>query len=294
MKFCKKSPPFILGALLLAFLMLHACSKLDDTGQEAPVSSPKSLTMTEDHALSLSYDMVTSTYIVAAKPEDQEQLTETEKMLRIPKVVGCSVTQYIKDNGLVDADIEMVNFEGMPNYPKRTIGQTSYPDKFMTKRIEVRDGISTFYNAEGKVITSNVQSDAETAYFQKVASELSENTRVSVEEFEYILEAFRQEGFDVEDTSHDPNVAVMTQHFDDGGYTELYIDKVLNHIDSRVNYNAAGEVETISDFIFEDDGVEKTLIGHRFVTFYDSPFSDVKMSIRKVSEIKNFNLQKHL
>jgi hypothetical protein len=188
----------------------------------------------------------------------------------------------------------MVDFEEMPNYPKRTLGQTSYPDKFMTKKIEIRDGISTFYNADGEVITSDVQSDTETVYFQKVASELSENSRVSVEKFEYILEAFRHEGFDVEDSSHDPNVAVMTQHFGDGGYTKLYIDKVLNHIDTRVNYNTAGEVETISDFIFEDNGVDKTLIGHRFITFYDSPFSNVKMSIRKVSEIKNFNLQKNL
>jgi len=70
MEFCKKSPPFILGALLLASLMLHSCRKLDDTGQETPVSTPKGLTMTEDHALSLSYDMVASTFIVAANPED--------------------------------------------------------------------------------------------------------------------------------------------------------------------------------------------------------------------------------
>ena len=281
---------------LLAFWVAYSCAKDEiDIQQVDEQFSFSALTMTDEVALSVSYDMMTFTIALPVDPGDSENITQAEQILGTPIVRGCKVKQMVKKDGTIDADIEMVKFEGMPEYPKNMVGKMDFPEGFKTQRIEVRDGVSTHFNSANEVIATNVQSDANIAYYQKVADELAENVRLSVEEFGYVLEGFKEAGFEIKDNALDPNFAEMTHTFPDGGSTTLFIDKELNQIDSRVNFDAAGEVETISDFLYKDEGNgEKSLVGHRFVTYYQSPFSDVKMSIRKVSKIENFNIQKNL
>lgn len=269
-------------------ILLGSCSENDPAIQvEYPVLT--SLQMTEDVAMAISYEMRTSTFLTTLKSQDKENMTRAEKALSIPKPVGLRVTQMIKKDGKIDADIEMVQFDDLPVFPKNMIGNISIPSKFDTKIIEIRDGASTHYNEDREVITNKVQSESETRFLEQVMADVRESTPIPDDQMDMVIEAFRESGFDIEQSQTNPDILRLIVMNVDGSRVEVLLDTNLQLIRGRNNYSSEGELETSSHFMF--DQLTRKIKGHWFSTYYTSPFTGNQMMLNKVSKIDNLIIQ---
>lgn len=271
--------------------LLMSCT--NDDVSENFVSDSK---MADDVAISMSYDMVSATYTTPKNAEDVASVTAAEETLATPFFSGCHVETKIFFDGTTESVIEMTSPEENPDYSPNTIGgNMSLPERYQTKKIVIEDGSSTHYNAEDEVISVNEQSTENAAFFESLVADMTENQQFSGEVFDAILESFRQAGYSVVDDTSEPEQAEMELVRSDGGSTILIVDKQRQHVSSRIQLNANGEVESSSDWLFTDvDETKSHPLYHRFLTYYKSPFSDVPMTIRKMSKFENFNLVKNL
>ena len=82
---------------LLAFWVAYSCAKDEiDIQQVDEQFSFSALTMTDEVALSVSYDMMTFTIALPVDPGDSENITQAEQILGTPIVRGCKVKQMVK------------------------------------------------------------------------------------------------------------------------------------------------------------------------------------------------------
>ena len=266
-------------------LLISSCVKDGPPLPKGETPAISSLKMTDDVAMSISYEMSTSTFLTTLNVEDKSEMTRAEAALSIPKPMGCRVTQMVKKNGQIDADIEMVQFENLPVFPKKMIGNLVLPKKFDTKRIKTRDGLSTHYNEDGEVITSEIQSESDRQFIEQIMTDIKESIPVSTEQMDIVIQAFKDSGFDIEQSGINPYIQRMVVEDNDGSRIEVFMDTNLQLIRGRNNYSPDGKLETSSFFIFDNTTGEMT--GHWFSVYYISPFSGNEMVLNKVSKINN-------
>lgn len=277
---------------LLCLMAVCACQD-DDMGGEHIDDSP----LGEDVALALSYDAIVSTFLLPDNPDDAPKLSPGERALATPVFEGRRVQQFINKDGSIDGEIIRMDFEGMPDYPEGRIGGPALPERYRPERIVINQGVSTLYGADGEVLGNSFQQPETAMYFQQIAEDLSERVPLTEEEFGYVLQGFEQAGFELAGNSQDDNIAELAHEFEDGRRTVLYIDKAQQHIRARAHFDAEGQLETLSDYVFEPSpspGEPAVLTAHRFVTFYDAPESGVRMGIWKAAQFRNFKLEKTL
>ncbi len=285
----------ILGGTLLLF---SSCRKEDEVNVVSAEKPYSSLTLNEDAAVRLSYDMVTATFMLPENPADTSNLTLEEKVLATPVYSGEQVNQLIYKNGTIDADIQMMEDEALPEYPVNTIGGErafSMPEEEKIHRIEVRGGTAHCYNSSGEVVGIGQSNSGNVVYLQTAVQYLADDGLLSDQSFDLVLQGLKQAGFTIEDDEQHAHIAKWTHNRADGGKRILYIDKQLQKITMRLNVSATGAVETISQYAFKASADGKMLPAvHRFITYFDSPFSETRMTIRKVSSFKNFEIEKNL
>jgi len=284
--------------ILSLFVLLQFSCKKDKLLDPEPIEHhvPAELEITNAVALSMEYEIITASYVTPVNPADKENITEAEEFLGRPEFEGRKVMQLVNKDGTIDANIDVMNLEGMPDYPKNRIGGAMVPSDQQTKRIEVRGGQYTHYNEAGDVLSTHYQDQASTAFYTRILEDFKEKVMLAEDEMDLLLYAFEDMGFVVSQNSSDPTLEELVYTFPDGSMTKLYIDKTLQEIVARRQYDENGSLEFASDFIHKtiDSEEEPELVFHRIATFYDSPFSGVKMAIMRVSEIRNLNIQTHL
>lgn len=284
--------------ILCGVIVLFSSCREDEPIDASPTEdSFSALVMTEDVAVKTRYDMITATFVLPKNPADTANLTIEEKALATPVYRGKCINQIVYKNGTVDADIEKGLEESLPDYPVNAIGgNRAFPmaEEEELHRMEVRGGTVTCYNAAGEILGSGLSNSGDAAYLQTAVQHLGEGGVLAGEQFESVLEGLRQAGFDITDDPQHANLAKWTYQRADGGKRILYIDKALQKITTRLNVSAAGETETVSQYLFEETDNGVVPAAHRFVTYFDSPFSDTRMTIRKVSKFKNFEIEKNL
>jgi hypothetical protein len=278
----------------LIVFQLFSCKKDELTDPEPlEINNISDIGRRDSIPLLMEYDIVTASYVTPANPSDWDLLTDAEKVLGTPKYEGRHVVQMVNDSGLIDADIEMMDFEGMPDYPKEALLGDEIPSAFETDRIEVRAGQYQLYNSSGDKVSTQYQSQEDIAFFKNILSDFREKVMLSNQEMDYMITALEEIGFEAQTSALDSQVEVLEYSFADGRATKLYFDKRLQEIVAREQYDAEGELRFVSGFIHEPSpsGEAPKLVSHHYITFFESPFSGVKMAIKKTSYIKNFDIQ---
>ena len=286
-----------LGMIFVLAFFIGSCNKGVDSpaGNEQNEHSFSSLTVNDETALAISYEMETSTFLTPLHPDDRDLLTDAEKALSIPKPIGYKVVQMVKSNGLIDADVIVSEFDEMPKFPPNMIGHQVYPESFKANRIEIRDGVKTFYNSNGEVITTDSHSDEDVTFYLKAIENIGEDFILSNENMALLIEGYRNAGFDTRESDQFPDIEILRAEFDDGTSSEVLLDKRLQLIRGQINYDSDNKVTTSSILAYQENANgQKELIGHRFATHYTSPFTGVEMVINKISKIRNFTIQKNL
>ena len=243
-------------------------------------------------SIGMSYEVTTVTYSSAADPDEQQLLTPSEQTLSYPTFVKCAVDVCIASDGQLMADIQMLRVADAPDYPTGTIGIQSIPKDLQVDKIEIRNGLATHYDAKGQVLQVAGADESSISFYQSIINDLSEIEPLTAEQMVAIMDGFREANFDVEPV--DERYEVLTQPFSDGSYAKVVLDKSLYVISGQANYNSSGELETKSNFTFTGEPGNVTVTGHRFVTYFESPFSHKKMAITRKSKIENFMLTKNL
>ncbi|RMF28371.1 MAG: hypothetical protein D6765_06085 [Bacteroidetes bacterium] len=283
-----------LHVLLLATLGLFLLSCGKDDPAPFPTDDPTGLEMHDSAALFMSFDLLTSRQVVPKNPADTVAITEGEKILSLPKFKGCHVDVLLGQDGSYSADVEMVDFPEFPDYPPNTIGIDRFPEHLQTKRIEIRDAVVTYYGNDGQVLMTEFEDPDILLLIQNLVQGMTRKNLPPLppEGMDLLLQAFHESGFEITPTELDHLVA-LTHRYDDGSKSVLIIDKQLQLITGQANYDPAGNLSTKSDFHFQPDPQtgQPVLTGHRFVTYYDSPFSNVKMAVVQRSAVRNFVLQ---
>lgn len=292
----RNTNPIKLHYLVYCLVVFQLCScKKDELTDPQPleINNISDIGMRDSVPLLMEYDIITASYVTPADPSEWDRLTDAEKVLGTPKYEGRHVIQMVDNNGLIDADIDMMNFEGMPDYPKKALLGDEIPSAFETDRIEVRAGQYQFYNSTGDKVSTQYQSPEDIAFFNNILSDFREKVMLSNQEMDYMITALEEIGFKAQTSALDEQVEVLEYSYADGRATKLYFDKQLQEIVAREQYDAEGELRFVSGFIHEpaSSGEPPKLVSHHYITFFDSPFSGVKMAIKKTSSIKNFDIQ---
>ncbi len=273
-------------AFLALITCVLACSK-DDAGPFPSVNQ-----VTQGCPISMSYEITTAAFTRAANLNEQTELTTAEQILSYPTFSKCSVDMCIAENGEMSADIQMLESENTPNYPVGTVGLQSIPEEFQVDRIEINGGTTIYYNDQGEAINTEVIDDASSVeFYAKIIEEMADVVPLTEEQMSWVIEGFIGAGFDM--TPINENLEMLTQPHPDGSYSKVVLDKNLQVIRGQANYDSSGKLLTKSNFSFTGEPGSPIVTGHRFVTYFISPYSQKRMAITRKSKIENFSLTKN-
>ncbi|MCB9290273.1 MAG: hypothetical protein H6560_23390 [Lewinellaceae bacterium] len=280
-----------LGAawLWIALLCLAACSKdrngISEVEKQGPIAQ-------NDCRIALSYEITTYTYARAFHPGEQEELTQGEQTLRLPRSEGCTVEACILEDGQLIAEAHALQPENASEYPAGAIGPITFPEQYSMDKMVFSNGTISSYNADGEVLAQSFSDGTSLALYQNIIEGMGEQaTVITAEQMSGLLEGFADAGFEVRPTENE-SIALLRHTYEDGSFSELIIDKELQLVRGQANFDADGTLQTKSYFSFSGEAGAPAITGHTFVTYMDSPFSGKKMAIIKRSVISNFNLEK--
>ena len=284
-------------SMLLVILIVLSISCSKDDEQESTESTPNNTTQLLDNAkLSMSFDLTTYTYARAVDPDAQGALTDGERSLSIVNGVGCKGLVEVSEDGEIAAEITMTNPIAIPNYPPRTVGVHSVPEKFMMDKMIFRDGKITTYNTAGEILADQSIAASSLSFYEDLIERITEQApyahlgNLTEDHKEHIISGMIEGGFDIRNTILD-NIKILKHSYADGSYSEVILDTDLFVVKGQANFDSNGEIQTKSYFSFEGSPSQPVLKEHFFVTYMDAPISGIKMSIVKHSIFENFTFQ---
>ncbi len=198
----------------------------------------------------------------------------------------------IKKDGEVEALINFIPYDGLPEYPENRLAGQQVEASHRVSSVEVRN-YGVFYNDEnGERITADNEQPDDLVFYQQLVEEMGGEYRLTDQELNTMIKGFELAGFESRPSPNDSRYHELLHRFSDGSATKILLDKQLQRLVSRQQYAEDGRLASTADLRYEIVGGDIILTGHRFVAFYDSPFTGVRMAIKRVSEIENFNLRK--
>jgi hypothetical protein len=244
----------------------------------------------ENDQLAICYDIITSQHVEARYLSDTANLSFTDKVFRAPEFSGAHVEMIVRENGEIDANIQMKQFEEMPIYPENRLNNNSLPEDKAIDRIELRGSEVDCYNSNGEVIGSGSM-DPITLGIIESTENLQEALSYSEAEQEMIVQAFEDAGMNMQSTELD-GVYLYEQLFDNGESMKLLFDMERGLQLAQASYKSNGELDSKSNMYYDqtDDG-KQIVTGHRFVTYLESPSSGTELAITRRSKIFNFQMQ---
>jgi len=279
--------------VLLFFFMLSFVSCKNDIDLNNNLVGDQmilALPIQEDDQLAICYDIITSQYVEARNPSDTGNLSFTDKVFRTPEFSGAHVEMIVRENGEIDANIQMEQFAEMPSYPENRLNNNSLPADKAIDRIELRGSGVDCYNSNGEVIGSGSM-DPITLGIIESTENLQDALSFSESEQEMIAQAFEDAGMNMQSTEVE-GVYLYEQLLDNGESVKLLFDMERGLQLGQASYKSNGELDSKSNMYYDqtDDG-KQIVTGHRFVTYMESPSSGVELAIIRRSKIFNFQMQ---
>lgn len=255
-------------------------------GQQLTLALP----IEENDQMVICYDIITSQHVDARSPSDTGNLSFTDKVFRAPEFSGAHVEMIVRENGEIDANIQMEQFSEMPVYPENRLNNNSLPAEKAIDRIELRGTGVDCYNSNGEVIGSGSM-DPITLGIIESTDNLQEALSFSQAEQDMIAQSFEDAGMSMQPTELD-GVYLYEQLLDNGESVKLLFDMERGLQLAQASYKPNGELDSKSNMHYDqtDDG-KQIVTGHRFVTYMESPSSGTELAIIRRSKIFNFQMQ---
>ncbi len=276
--------------LLLLTLFTLACIQDDFSGDGGGIEIRCGITPT----LQVSFTANTATFTKAADPKEQSLLSETEQALSNPTFTHCDIIYGIADDGTYYSEIQLVYPDNYPYYPTRTIGQQYVSNEYKADKIVTCDGTTTYYNIAGDIINEEfIDNSVNVEQFSGLIRDLSECTSLTTQEMSWLMEAFREAGYDM--STFNDDLDVLTHTYPDGSFSRVVIDKNLQTLRGQANFDVAGNVTSKSSVSFTENSTagNLTVSNHRFATYLPSPISGTRLCITRQTSIENFSLIKN-
>lgn len=281
-----KSKMFSLKALAMPLLILtlYGCSNnsLTESVQPGRDAMTRSL---QNCALSISAQVETTTWVEPLDPTDTDLLERQDEVLSLPKTVKCHFESCIESNGHRKEVIQMLPPEYPITYPDDAAGGSSVK---AFDRAEVDGNSVTFYDESGDVIHSDV-TEGEVEFYTSIIDGLSEFQALTPEGMDMLIDVLVEKGFQIQEPEGG-NIFFLTHTYEDGSSSKVILDKNYQTIRGQENYDNSGELESSHYFKMEGPADQPIITGHSYTTTFESPFSEVKLAIRRHSIISNFTL----
>ena len=277
--------PYYFMSLLIMAVFLYSCD--DDKIIDGKGNPPDSL-ITNDCFMSVAFDVETITHIrplASEGVENYDELARPEQVMLPPSIVKCHIESCINEDGTTEGFIQMLPANIDAQYPERAAGTGIGQKKLFDRAEFTSDGSVTYFNEAGEVVNSGFLA-ADVVAYQALIDQVSEFETITEEQMDLVIQAFIDEGFEVE-TEEGSDLAYLKQPLSDG-YSKVILDKRNYAVRGQENYDANGNLSTSYNLYMKGEPDNLTITGHQFKTFFESPFSNVKMSITRRSIITNY------
>lgn len=281
----------ILVTLLGLSILLLSCNKGIDVNNDCLDGCLElALPAQPNDQLAMAYDMITAQHAEARYPSDSSSLSITDKVFRAPEFTGAHVEMIVREDGTLDANIQMKQFPEMPVYPENRLNNTSLPPEQAIDRIEVRGPSVNCYNVAGEPIGSGIM-QPEVLFITGAAENIKQSISFSQAEQDVIVQAFEGAGMNMEATNTE-GVYLYSRTLPSGKQAKVVFDIKRGLQLGQASYTMDGKLDSKSTVYYEETADGQTVVaGHRFVTYMASPSSGVEMAIVRRSKVNNFQMQ---
>lgn len=244
-----------------------------------------------DNGVSLNYSIKTSKFTRLSNPQDSSLLTLSEKTLLLPEISKAMVKFELDTLGNFAGEIVMIPTESI--YPENVIGRRVTPEYLEVARMEFSQSGITYYNVQNEIIQADPFCQRLSNYYINLASQLSEEVLISPEEFDLVMEAWEDAGFEVVDNGVD--YSRIKFDLPGGNYSYVLIDRNLQSIVGTAHYMSDGSLISKS-MNYIQSGTEHSAqkIHNLYVTPFQTPFSEIDLKIVIQSEITELNYTSNL
>ena len=266
--------------IILLISICISCSK--DSQQDVDV---KSISRSDDCELFISYDVERVTTVVPAADNTVTELHSADQIM-LPDLVHCNVSTCVFPDGTVEGSIQALPMNQDYIYPEGVIGS---PDKPTFHAARINNGSVTFYNENNEVIDDGILENMSGIQVEQLTS-LENLQPISPENMTILIDKMVAKGYQVTRQEGSEHIFHLVHTLQDGSAAKATFDMEKLVLVGLESYDTAGKLVTRRRNIFEGTAgnvVPKSIL---FETFYVSPFSQAKMSIREHSRISNFSI----
>lgn len=277
--------PFQIILLVIFTVLLYSC---DDDKIIDNKGNPPDTLITNDCFKSIAFDVETVTHIRPLESEGIENYDELERpeiLMLPPNVVKCHIESCINADGTTEGFVQMLTPTIDIQYPERAAGTGIGQKKLFDRAEFTSDGTVTYFNEMGEVVNSGVLA-ADVLAYTTLIEQVSEFESITAEQMDLVIQAFIDEGYEVE-TEEGSDLAYLKQPLG-SGYSKVVLDKRKYAVRGQEDYDASDNLLTSYYLYMKGEPDNITITGHEFKTTFESPFSNVKMSIARRSIISNY------
>ncbi|TVR87632.1 MAG: hypothetical protein EA411_07135 [Saprospirales bacterium] len=278
--FIMKKPILVLLCFWI-FMCFWSCSKDIDESPDGIISL-----LPTNNGVSLSYNVKTIKYTRLVNPQDSSILTNSEKTLLVPEIRKANVVFEMDTLGNFAGEIIMLPTE--PIYPKNVIGRRVTPENLKVARKEFSSSGINYYNSQDNIISAEPFCQRLANYYVHLSNNLSEEVLLSPQDFDLVMDAWKDAGFHVVDNG--PDYSSIKFDLQGGNYSYVLIDRNQQSIVGTAHYKNDGSlISKSTSYIQPETEQNPKKINSFYVTPFKTPFSEVEMEIVIQSELNNIN-----
>ncbi len=252
---------------LIALIVVVSCGK-EIIGSDS--SNPD--LRTANCSQEIKYNTKVNTFVMYDAPDDQ--LTETEQMLKLPKSEYFEYNICKKSDGTLKSEIKAKpELATPPIYEPNTLG---VPVSLKWRMVKDNGTVTIFDELDQEIETYTTVDNGSVDDLSKV----KEYSLIPATEYEQLVQIMKQK-MNIHDFSQD--VFVVTNMVN-GLKTETYIDKRYQKEVVVASYNANNVLETKNSYLYSISNNKAKMTNEIFETYKKSIDSNKKMTIVELTE----------
>ncbi len=246
---------------------------------------------TQNGGVFLTYSIKTTKFTRLINHQDSSLLTLSERTLLLPEIKEAYIEFELDTFGNFAGEIDMLHTAAL--YPKNVIGRRVTPEHLKVARMEFSQTGITYFNGQDDIIQADPFCQNLANYYEQLSNHLSQEVLLSPEDFDLVMEAWEDAGFQIVDNGED--YSSIKFDLPNGNYSYVLLDRNLQSIVGTAHYMSNGNLISKSvSYIQPETEHSSKKINSLYATPFKTPFSEVEMEIVIQSEITNLNYTTNL
>lgn len=275
---------------MLAGILILGMSSCKKDNNKSGIGEHFSLDVPEA-GVALSFDIVIQKRVRPLDPDQEGQLSLSERSLMVPEITVASAEFVIDTSGNFAGRLLVQPYD--EGYPEGTIGRRNIPAHLQLGRMEFNNQNVEYFNVQGDPIVADYFCAAIAQQFQSLSTDLGDQTILSPEHFSLMMQGWQDAGYQVEDAGTDHQIIHIP--LTDGKTTQMLIHKERQIVVGNAVYDASGELLSSRMTYYKGiPGADPEEIIHRFLVPAMGPISETELAIVYQSHLSNISITSNL